>query len=87
MPQDDRLNDDFLKKALANQHGIAEVSIEILDWTCAQGAAPEDNFTCDMVSVKGHAKWTGQDHDFSYMVKLAPKGEMQANMVASVSIF
>jgi hypothetical protein len=59
MPQDDRLNDNFLKKALANEHGNAEDSIEILDWTCAEGDGDGDGFTCDMVSVKGHAKWTG----------------------------
>jgi hypothetical protein len=59
MPQDNRLNNYLLEKALANEHGIAEDSIEILDWTCAEGSDPGDGLTCDMVSVKGHAKWTG----------------------------
>ena len=43
-----------------------------------------DNFATDMLAVVGRSSIEGKPTDFSYMIKVLPKGEMRNQMVKKV---
>jgi len=82
---DERLNEQLLKSSVAKNFEVSEDLVQIKDWSATSGSADGDNFSCDLIAVKGSALVNGKPETFSYMCKVEPAEEMRKQMMKKVS--
>lgn len=84
--RDERINEELLKSSVAKKFGVSEDLVRIEEWSTSGGSADGDNFSCELIAVKGSALVNWKPESFSFMCKVEPTVEMRKQMLKQVHV-